>query len=449
VRHGRTSLRMAALVGAAALLSAETCEDNLGDNEPRPVTFRLSVGPQNFQANSTSEHPWLSSDGRFVAFASFANNLTLNPSAFKEIFVRDRELDQVHNVSLLSEVPDQTLINHCDRPSMSANGRYVAFESTGLLSGDPTGHDPAITNIYIRDRQTRAIKRVLETPWPTADFNQPSVTANGRYIAFQTIQQFAGFTYPGISLQVYVADMAPAIPTLTLVSRSMSGPATACNNHAGDPMISSDGQHVVFSSLATDLNPDSGPPAVQEIFRATLDLTGGTPVVTGTQLVSRLSGLGARADGLCARPTVSRDGRFVAFTSQAANLGGTDPSAYLTDMVSNTTTLVAQDVFLVQFPIFPGVFISIAERQGISDDGRFVTYTTTVNTPPTQVFLRDMQGGRSMVSVNPVGGPGNSFSGGSMISGDGRWIVFGSDSDNLVVGDGNGVPDVFGHGPLR
>jgi hypothetical protein len=147
---------------------------------------------------------------------------------------------------------------------------------------------------------------------------------------------------------------------------------------------------------------------------------------------------------------ISGNGRYVAFASSASDLvaGDSDWSedVFIYDMVTGITTLVSQSTAGVH-----GNGDSL--NPSISDDGRYVTFeslsSNLVNDHTytgCQVYLRDrLLGTTSIISTNTNGEPAAMGASGPTISGDGRYIVFDSYSGNLVEGDMNGHRDIFLH----
>ncbi len=183
------------------------------------------------------------------------------------------------------------------------------------------------------------------------------------------------------------------------------------------------------------------------------------PVAAQTVRVNTGLG-GAEPDGVNTGGTISGDGRFVVFASQATNLVAGD---------TNTSA----DVFVRDLAGASTARVSLAEdgleRSGasglvgfdISDDGRYVVFasraalvtgdtatcvvapeTTPANCP--DIYLRDRQLNQTVrISVGVGGAQPNGLSHQPRLSGDGRWVVFVSDASNLVASDTNGVGDVF------
>ena len=247
-------LRTVASVLGAALLSASNCsKDSVVTGNTGPATFRASIGVNDLQANGMSTSPRVgatSADGRFVVFESQATNLSVPSIAATEIFVRDRALDVVENISQLAKFNAKFLgglgtgLKNCTSPAISPDGRYVAFLTLNVLVG--TESTPQLTqNVFFFDRQTATMSRLMPTTWPDHDISiglSIGITAIGTpLLALETQATNLGFSNAGALNQVYVADMSLATPTITLVSRDRTTATTIANNNATIGQISADG----------------------------------------------------------------------------------------------------------------------------------------------------------------------------------------------------------------
>lgn len=159
-----------------------------------------------------------------------------------------------------------------------------------------------------------------------------------------------------------------------------------------------------------------------------------------------VSNAGAQANGISRSPSVSADGRLVAFpsTSSLADDAISLAHIFVRDTISNTTTRVS-----VAPDGTPADGASIAAR--VSADGRFVAFSSTAtnlvagDTATMQrVFLRDLEASTTTrVDTSTAGVVGNGLSNGMAISADGSIIAFQSSATNLVPGDVNGLIDIF------
>ena len=148
------------------------------------TTERVSVGPGSVQANEFSSEPSISADGRFVAFELDATNLVPGDTNDRQdVFVRDRRSSVTRRVSIWPGGIQANNISY--QPALSADGRFVAFtsEATNVLPGSII--DPA--NVFVRDRRRDVTHLVSVGPGGIqADGRnrRPTISANGRFVAF-------------------------------------------------------------------------------------------------------------------------------------------------------------------------------------------------------------------------------------------------------------------------
>jgi Tol biopolymer transport system component len=154
------------------------------------VTERVSVGPGGIQGDKASYVSALSADGRFVAFSSWADNLVPgDTNGTYDVFVHDRRTGTTERVSL---GPNGRQGNgNSDNPSLSSDGQFVAFYSyaSNLVPGDTNGE----RDVFVRDRRTGTTARVSLGPNGVQgnDFSGsygaiPALSANGRFVAFDS-----------------------------------------------------------------------------------------------------------------------------------------------------------------------------------------------------------------------------------------------------------------------
>jgi Tol biopolymer transport system component len=287
------------------------------------TTERVSLSASGEQGNGDSVLPSISPDGRFVAFTSYASNLVPDDTNERgDVFVRDRTAGTTERVSLSSEGAEghteEKFLPAGQFPSISADGRFIAFSSYAkdLIPGG-TKFAP---NVYVRDRvmKTTELISVTDTGAPGNSSSQdPSISADGRFVAFQS---YAWDLVPGASNtegQIYVRDRTRGITER--VSLSSGGEQGNDSSHV--PTLSSDGRFVAFSSDADNLVPDDRN-GVEDVF--VRDRTNGT-----TERVS-LSATGREGNGtsygIFGGLSISADGRCVAFVSRATNLVPGDTS---------------------------------------------------------------------------------------------------------------------------
>ena len=361
----KLGLAVAAAVGAAGPARADG------------TTERVSVGPGGVQANGFSFDPALSGGGRFVAFESSATNLVPgDTSRDGGVFVRDRETGTTRRVSLgPGGVPGGG-----GKPGISANGRFVAFVSTSsnLVPGDTNGRSDA----FVRDRWRRVTTRVSVGPGggqSNGDSDWPAISADGRFVAFQSS---ATNLVPGDTngaIDVFVHDRQAG----TTRRASVGAGGAQANEFSFFSALSADGRFVVFDSAATNLVPGDTNGEWDVFVR---DRQTGT-----TQRVSIGPG-GAEGDALSSVGALSADGRFVAFFSGATNLVPNDTNGvsdvFVRDRHAGTTRRGSLGRNGAQGDAGVG-------ELAISADGRVVAFdTASTNLVPgdtngeTDVFVR-------------------------------------------------------------
>ncbi len=345
------------------------------------VTQRVSVSTTGAGGNDRSWHPSISADGRFVVFVGEASNLVAgDTNGADDVFVHDRQLGSTERVSVATDGTQGNDESYL--PSISADGRFVAFESraSNLVPGDTNSY----VDVFVRDRQLGTTERVsvatggaqanASSFWP--DWVMPSISDDGRFVAFASVALglVAGDTNG--SYDVFVRDRQ--LGTTQRVSVATNG--AQGNYHSGGPTITADGRFVPFGSQASNLVAG--------------DTNGETDSFvhdrqTGTTERVSVTASGTQGNAGSFKPSPSADGRFVAFYSRASNFVAGDTNAEY------------------------------------------------------DVFVRDRQLGtieRASVGINGAQGNDSSFS--TSISADGRSVAFYSYATNLVVGD-SWVIDVF------
>jgi len=393
-------------------------------------------------ANGGSIEPSMSGNARFVAFTSIASDLVADDEPGSvEVFLLDRRSGKVTRAPLPAGVARSTLARQSE-PSISADGRVVAYTyQPPTKVGATVGSFGSFVFAWDRtDGSVTVVSRNLRNG-PQGGARQPSVSADGRYVAYTSAydwrgdddgtdedvlrfdrqtettvlvsQAFSGgpisgvATGPSISgdgnviafisdggdsvvnedtgtgLQVYARTLSTA--TNERISRPQDGRATS--NRSIDPAISSDGRFVAFSSQATNLTPEG----TGGLFRYDRR--------TGAMILVSVTPSGAGAQGTSGQPAITSNGAMVAWTSTAS------------DLVPETAGRVAP----------------AATARGQSE-----------------VFLRNIDAGETIlisVSLTNTGSAGQSFQ--PAVGGGGRYVAFASDSKTLVRNDDNAAYDVF------
>jgi Tol biopolymer transport system component len=400
------------------------------------TTERISLGPGGIEGNDASTDPSTSSDGMYVAFKSFATNLVTGGTSGKtHIFVRDRQTGITTLVSVDSAGAEGN--GDSSAPSISGDGRYVAFvsDSDNLVGGDGNG----FFDIFVRDLQSEKTIRVSVTSGggesDGVSFN-PSISADGRYAAFDSDGDLVAAD-TGNYYDIFVRDLSAG----TTIRASVRSDGSEGNGHSYSPSISGDGRYVAFESFATDLVAE-GTNGNGHIFVRDL--------LSGTNAIVSVNSGGDQGNGDSYAPSISADGRYVAFMSDATNLLGLGNDTngwsdiFVHDLQTGATTRVSVDS---------------SENQGngnsnfpsISSHGRYVAFMSDASNlvgddinGSSDVFVHDLQtGATTRVSVDSSENQGNGNSSAPAISANGQCVTFESDADNLVGGDGNGFFDIF------
>lgn len=282
--------------------------------------------------NARSEHPSISADGRSIVFYSQAINL--HPDAtddLLDIFVRDLQTDETILVSRATGVDGNKGNGHSPSSQIAANGQFVVFvsEATNLHPDDTDDLD----DVFVRDLQTNEtilVSRATGVDGAKADarsLQEVSISSDGRYVTFGS---FASNLHPDdtdFTANVFLRDLQAN--ETHLVSRAGGAGGDSGDRGSEGPAISADGRYVVFKSGATNLHPDDTDITLDVFLR---DLQ-----TSETILVSRASGAdGVNANGRSDRPSISGDGRFVTFYSEATNLHPDDSD--------DTSDVYARDV---------------------------------------------------------------------------------------------------------
>jgi uncharacterized repeat protein (TIGR01451 family) len=451
--HRCTSRSVQALATAAAAASGMLAP--AGALASPGITSAVSVNSAAIIGNDASNYADMTPDGRFVSFASSASNLVAgDTNGVGDVFVRDRRTGVTERVSVGAKGAqgdgDSNIIGQISNTAISADGRYVAFhsEATNLVRGDRNG----VTDVFVRDRVAQTTERVsLDTAGReiAGGGDQPAISPDGRYVAFVTSDLDANF-----SPDVYLRDRVAG--TTTRISVAPGGGEPSGGSDSPAVALGAGGPIVAFASAADNLvagdgdgSPDvfvrdlSGPAPVTERVSVSTDEQPGTYVGGG-------SGFGARG------PSLSDDGRYVAFSSDAVNFTpvpqtGLYMDVFVRDRQATTTTLVSASTT-------GGEADAQSEGASISAGGGFVAFASFASNlvaasggnPLLQdAYVRDVAAGTTeRVSVasdgsNATFGPFDTHVGSGPVSADGLVGVIATNADNLQAGDDNLNVDVF------
>jgi Tol biopolymer transport system component len=274
------------------------------------TTVRASVSTAGTQGNGHCFTPVISADGRAVAFESGANNLVAADSnGVQDVFVRDLAAGTTTRVSVDSGGLQSNAASF--HTALSADGRFVAFTSpaSNLVAGDTNGVD----DVFVHDRQLAITVRGSVGPagvQANSGSAYPALSADGACVAFTSAATNLVAGDLNNMADVFVHDLANSSNTLASVD-SNGGQSNAFSYLAG---LSASGRHVVFVSEATNLVPGDTNGRYDVFVH---------DVLTGVTTRESVSSAGVQANGHSSPnlpPSISADGRSIAFDSGASNL---------------------------------------------------------------------------------------------------------------------------------
>ncbi|HKE97688.1 MAG TPA: hypothetical protein VKG45_01980 [Actinomycetes bacterium] len=438
------TIRIRVLMGFAAgacLLVALAGAPALG--APAPTTRLVSVNSAGIKANRDSRFPAVNASGSIIAFSSDATNLvSADGNDRQDVFVRDRAAATTIRASVTplgGEANDTS-----QRPSIDDAGKVVGFESlaTNLVGGDTNDAQDVFVRILTQPPQTRRVSVSSNGVEANDDSANAAVSPDGRYVAFASL---ASNLVPGDTngmLDVFVKDLST-----NAIRRIVGNGGVQGNGPSGIPSISADGTWVAFESRASNLVPGDTNQQGDVFVQKTA--TGATARVS-------VNSAGAQGNRESRDPSISADGRHVAFASDATNLVGRDGNrssdVFVHTLAAGTTERVSVNSAGVEGN-GPSSEPSISTPP---DQGIRVAFTSSAdNLIASDTNLRDdvfrhdsllAQTTRWSVTQN-----GSQASGGNSaapaITRSGDHIAFSSLAQNLVPGDGFNSLDVFVRGP--
>ena len=351
-----------------------------------------ATGATGAKGNANSSDATISADGRLVAFESGSTNLGAGDSTSSDVYVRDLQANTTTLVDRADGADGAPANAFSSDAAISANGRFVAFTS---LASNLSPDDGAENDVFVRDLQTNTTTLVSRASGAggaagDASSQAAAISADGRFVVFSSFASNLDPADQAGEEDIFVRDLQT--DTTTLVSRAGGASGAKANNTiAVSPAISADGHSVAFSSNATNLDPADNDTTVDVFVR---DLQTNT-----TTLASRATGAtGTKANDLSDTPEISGDGRYVTFTSFGTNLDANDnpftSDVFIRDLQQNTTTVVSRAAGAPDF-----LADGNGAHPTISADGRFVAFdSSSSNLHPddgdhtVDVYRRDVLG---------------------------------------------------------
>jgi Tol biopolymer transport system component len=402
---------------------------------------RVSVSATGVEGNGPSARfggdVAISGAGRYVLFGSEATNLVPGGTdASRNLYLSDT---QAGTIELISVATDGTPAGSSGFGQVSADGRYVVFQScaSNLVFGDTND----TCDIFIRDRLFGTTEIVsLSSAGELANDGStggPTISDDGRFVAFSSL---ASNLAPGDANATYDVFLRDRLNGTTVrVSEAMGG--GAANEVSHEPFVSADGRLVSYQSSASNLVAGDGN-GVSDVFLF--------DIATGVTTRVSVSSAGGEGNGTSGGPAPNADGRFVAFFSTASNLVPDDTAfgdIFVHDNVTGATERVSVSASAGQADASSGPSLT----NGLTAAGDLAVFHSEASNlvagdtnAVADVFVRDrLAGATTRVNVPSSGLEANAPSFNTAISGDGRVVAFASDASNLVSGDTNNTTDVF------
>jgi Tol biopolymer transport system component len=363
--------------------------------------------------------PQLSADGRFVAFNSQSDDLAGPTPAFIDVYLRDNR----GSTTIASRGTDGALSsNSSDIDAISSDGRFVVFNA----------YDSSYyNNVFVRDAVANTTKLVSSK----TDSGGAAIAPDGSAVAFVSANRDVVPATAGY----YAAVMLYWVSTGTVEHISVPKDGATANGGSDNASVSNGGRFVAFTSSASNL-------VENDTFGT--DVFVRDTVAKTTTLISVGRG-GVEANGTSGSPRITPDGRFVLFTSTASNLVPDDTNAEVDAFVWDRTTGSIERVNLTSTggQVTGTTNYAYTYTASISADGRFVAFSTDAkNVVPNDtngredVFVRDRQlGTTTRVSLTPQGGQASGASSDPRISADGNFVVFRSTATNLLTDVADGI----------
>ncbi len=420
--------------GGAVLIGQTNATVQIFNNHPvaTGLVQGVSLAMTNLvtTGDSDSEAPSISADGRYVAFSSDANNLVSSgdTNGTENIFLRDRQAGSNSLVSV--NLSGQSANSYSFTPQISSDGSEVVFQS--IASDLTTNAESGNQQIFARNLATGS-NLLVSVNTNGAGGNEfsdlQSLSGDGTKIAFRSYASDLVANDTNNTYDVFYRNIASN--SVALVSINSAGTGSA-NGYSTSPRISASGQYVAFGSDASDLSPADNNTRF-DIYRR--DMAAGV-----TALVSANSN-GVAGNSSCGEDIyISGSGQFVAFESYDSDLApGGAPGYYqeifLRDMVAGTNQLVSVNNSN-QYAI------GTCYLYGLSSDGRYVLFgsyaenlTANDTNGEPNLYLRDVVAGTTtLVTVNHSGsGPGDGYYNNGALSATGQYVIFTDTSTDLVT----------------
>ncbi|MCO4746717.1 MAG: PD40 domain-containing protein [Proteobacteria bacterium] len=372
-----------------------------------------------------SDDPVISADGRWVAFISYATNLVDgDTNARRDVFLHDLE---TRTTTLVSQATDGTIgTGDSWSPSISADGRYVAFVTQSNFDAGDIG----TTDVYLRDTvngTTSWISKNAAGEGGDRDDFWVDISADGSVVAFSSNSTNLVAGDDNLTTDMFFWEDGQPLERFAMANGA----------YASNPVISGDGSYVAFISDAASAVARGGGPEEDAYL---LDRGTGSAV-----LMSRDAN-GTDSISYSLPDDISDDGKLVVFWTRSpltADDGNTSDDVYLYDRLADDNEVVSLDVDgdqTVRSANYPRLSAA-GDMLVFQSNGQ---YTDVVTGGPTHIYLRDLATGAvSIVSVDDSGTPADTGAVKATLSADARHVGFVSSASNLDTASTVGTRHVF------
>ncbi len=390
----------------------------------------ISAASDGSQGNKFSSWSTVSADGRYVAFLSESTNFFANDTNDSyDIFVKDRQLGTIEHINVSSDGTPANGMSYS--PSISADGRFIAFSSKAgnLVPGDTNNKE----DIFVHDRQTKITERVNVTSTGIQSNNDaywPSISDDGRTVAFLAYASNLVIGDTNFDSDVFVHDRHSGVTERVSVSSDGSQGSSGAYQFA----MSANGKFVAFYSQAPNL--------ILGDTNGHYDIFVHDRETKFTKRVS-VAADGTQGNSGSSSPSISADGRYIAFYSQATNLAPDDSNS-------------APDIFVHDRQLETTTFVNLLtagrlhKEFTLSDDGRFLAFINAYvsflpgNTVSDILSLHDLHTNTTKrltlgqeLSLSKIQFNKPTFSANS------QFLTFESGSPTILPNDTNNTYDIF------
>ncbi len=412
------------------VLEGMILNDDVGVN----AIERITVTSQGQETSGNVTGAAMSGDGRYVVFASGANNIVDGDlNAREDIFLHDRELGTtvLASVTPAGGFPD----DHSQFPVIAADGSYLAYRhvSGTLVAGDTSDADIILTQRSNPDPfDCEPVVYRRDANLGPAGFS--ALSADGRFVAFTSGQ-------PTISPAIAMVEQTSLYSTVSVRQPRERRRArrAARQRRLGTGRHICRREHGRFRNQCDKFCPERHQFAQRHIPEEYV----GWITHAHQHQHRRRAGQSWR---LISQHILN--GQRVAFNSVSANLVANDTNGvtdvFVRDVQNGTTRMVSVSSS-------GGSGNSTSQDPFISGNGRYVAFTSFASNlvqgdgnATSDAFVHDLETSKTyLVSMTPNGGSGNQFSTALDISDDGRYVLISSFASDLIANDTNGATDVF------